>query len=113
MPTQPRSTAVATTSSQVSPAPTSTNAPPQGRPRRARPGVAYDDHAAGVPLVGDDQVAAAADDQHRGAALVGEPHGLDQRGLVVGLDQLRGRAAEAQRRQLGEGRDGRSGTARR
>ena len=77
-PTQPRSTACATTSSQGSPAATVTMAPPH---EALVVGVELDaaggdlDDGAREALVGDDQVAAAAEHEHRLAGGVG----VDQR----------------------------------
>src|SRR6185369_7721017 len=71
--------------------------------QRARSAVPADaarrdlDHGAVEPLVGDDKVAAAAQDQQRLAGHVGGPHRVDELVLGSGPDEAAGWAAEADR----------------
>ena len=58
----------------------------------------------GEPLVGDDDVAAAREDEHRLAGLVGRPHVRDELVLGGGLDEPARRTAQSQRRELAQGR---------
>jgi hypothetical protein len=73
----------------------------------ARPAVPADaargdlDHGAVEPLVGDHQVAAAAEDQHRLAGRVGGPHRLDELLLGAGPGEAAGGPAEADRGVIG------------
>jgi hypothetical protein len=53
-------------------------------------------------LVGDDQVAATAHDEHRVATLVGDADGLDEVLLCRGVDDGSGRAPQTDRGQVGE-----------
>ena len=89
MPTSSSSTASATNSSQFSPASTVISAPAQALPPGARPRVADADDGAVEAGVGDDQVAAAAEHEHRLAGVVGSGDRGVQLGAVVGLDPLR------------------------
>ncbi len=61
------------------------------------------DHGPREAGVGHDEVAAARHEEHRLAGRVGGAHGLDELLVAARLDGARGGAAEAQRRQLGEG----------
>ena len=60
------------------------------------------DDGAVEPGVGDDEVAAAADDQDRIAGLIGDAHRVEKVSLGRDLEHGPGRPAEPQRRQLGE-----------
>ena len=72
---------------------------PNRRLQAGRP----DEHDDARPaLVGDDEVAAAAHEQHGLARGVGRAHGLDELVGRGGDDDPRGRAAEPQRGQVGE-----------
>ena len=101
-PTQPRSTARATRSSQSSPAATVTIDAAAGGSSsldvgRDAAGRDLDDRAVEA-VVGDHEVAAAAEHQHRLAGVVRGVDGLDQLGLGRRrAPSARGRAAEPQR----------------
>ncbi len=62
--------------------------------------VAVDTVDAGV---GDEQVGAAAQDAHGQTARLRPRHRLERGGLVRGLDEEAGRAADAERAERGEG----------
>ena len=100
--------------------------PPRSRPRtgptarRRRPTSAVavgvhaaggdPEHGAGEAGVGDDQVRAAGQDQQRLALRVGGADRGDHRVLVLRHDEPAGRAAEAQRREIGQQRHPGQGT---
>jgi hypothetical protein len=65
-------------------------------------------HGAGKAGVGDHQVGAAGHDEQRLAGRVGRAHGGDDRVVLGGLDESPGGSAEAQRRQVRQGREHRA-----
>ncbi len=80
------------------------------RDHRTAAGIGVDRDAAGQhpddgaveSLVGDDEVAATGDQQHRIGGLVGDPYGVDQLGLGRGFENCLGRTTQTQRRQVGQ-----------
>ena len=94
MPAYPSSTASATTWSQSTPASTCRACSAERRGREAAGGDLQ--HRPVEALVGDHQVAAAAEDQQRFAAAVGLADRVDHLGLALGHHQPAGRAAQAQ-----------------
>ena len=77
--------------------------PPQALARRSADAARRDLHDGAVEaVVGDDEVAAAAEHQHRLAGVVGGRHRVDELGLGGRLDPARGRTAEPQRGPVGQ-----------
>ena len=103
MPDQACSTACSTRASQLWPAWTTTATPPQeSSALTVNPSEAILQHRAGEPVVGNQQVGAAADDQQRLARGVGGADGVDDLRLGPGFNVLAGGAADSGRGQVGE-----------
>jgi len=59
---------------------------------------------AGIAVVADHEVGPAGDEQRGRPGRVGPAYGVEQGRLVLGHDDLARRTADAQRREVGEGR---------
>ena len=102
IPTHSSSTAVATTSSQFSPASTVISAPAQALPPVCAPSSGDADDGPVETRVGDDEVASTAEHEHRLARLIGGSDCGVQVFARRRLDPARRRSTETQRRPVGE-----------